>query len=107
MVLMCWGAAVFVFGTGARPSHFDAADLAGRGAVGASDVVSGFLILFVILACIFAPAVGASFVYTRLRWKYVASEHPLCPACEYDLSGVESGVCPECGEAGPGLEKPA
>ena len=23
----------------------------------------------------------------------------LCPACDYDLTGNESGVCPECGEA--------
>jgi len=31
-------------------------------------------------------------MYTKLLL-----ERALCPKCQYDLTGNESGVCPECG----------
>jgi len=34
----------------------------------------------------------------RLRRRRRADRAGLCPACEYDLTGNTSGVCPECGE---------
>ena len=30
----------------------------------------------------------------------------LCPACGYDLTGNQSGVCPECGRAVEAVGKP-
>jgi 4-amino-4-deoxy-L-arabinose transferase-like glycosyltransferase len=30
---------------------------------------------------------------------YLASEHPKCPKCRYDLHGVDRDMCPECGTA--------
>ncbi len=66
-----------------------------------SRVGTGILMFFVLLSSILVPAAAASFIYTRLRWKYVASDHPLCPECGYILTGNESGDCPECGTPVP------
>jgi hypothetical protein len=34
-------------------------------------------------------------------WRWNRRRGPdLCPACGYDLSGIATGVCPECGRAG-------
>ncbi|HEX4796978.1 MAG TPA: hypothetical protein VH370_24520 [Humisphaera sp.] len=33
--------------------------------------------------------------------------HGLCGVCAYDLTGNQSGVCPECGTAVPGKPRPA
>ncbi len=43
----------------------------------------------------------ASIVPTGLLWWIDRKRHPPghCPHCGYDLTGNESGVCPECGRA--------
>ena len=49
----------------------------------------------VILFGLAMPAWGA-----RQRWRRKAdtpADHPLCPACGYDLYGTTSDHCPECG----------
>ncbi len=34
-----------------------------------------------------------------------ADRHRRCEACGYDLHNNESGLCPECGEGGPGASR--
>lgn len=37
----------------------------------------------------------------RIAWnlrRKPIDDAPRCPLCEYDLTGNESGICPECGE---------
>lgn len=34
-----------------------------------------------------------------LRQQYLAIEHVPCPACSYDLHGIQGEACPECGDA--------
>ncbi len=36
-------------------------------------------------------------LYKKLRWKMVYDDGLLCLNCDYDLTGNESGICPECG----------
>ena len=43
---------------------------------------------------LFATIAGG--VCLRFLWNR-RSSHPVCPSCEYDLYGNESGICPECG----------
>ena len=48
---------------------------------------------------VFATPLAALWMYPRLpftrrRWR---RKHGLCVTCGYDLTGNESGVCPECG----------
>ena len=72
-----------------------------------SRVGTGILMFFVLLSSILVPAAAASFIYTRLRWKYVASDHPLCTECGYILTGNKSGDCPECATPVPESETAA
>lgn len=53
-------------------------------------IVGMFLTLLV-------PYMVARPCFQIFRWKLVRSVVPLCPSCLYELSGNESGVCPECG----------
>ncbi len=38
-------------------------------------------------------------VYLLLRWKRVVDDGVHCIMCNYDLTGNESGICPECGSS--------
>lgn len=52
--------------------------------------IAVILVVVVVLPC--------SVFYNRLRWKAVPDPWRYCSGCGYDLTGNESGVCPECGE---------
>ena len=44
----------------------------------------------------------------RSLWRKLAARGiPCCMHCGYDLTGNESGVCPECGKALPGRSRPS
>ncbi len=47
------------------------------------------------------PILIATWVPTAWLWWFGRRKHPPghCPHCGYDLTGNESGVCPECGRA--------
>ncbi|GJM24120.1 MAG: hypothetical protein DHS20C16_05350 [Phycisphaerae bacterium] len=40
-------------------------------------------------------------IYIRSRWTIVIHVAPKCYHCRYDLTGNESGICPECGTTIP------
>ena len=52
------------------------------------------------------PSLILAGFYFFLRWqrKKRIDDAPRCAQCQYDLSGNESGVCPECGLACPTYE---
>ena len=93
IVLMCLVAVSLI--------HIVGGDVVRQPGDESSRVGAGILMFFVLLSSILVPAAAASLIYTRLRWKYVASDHPLCPECGYNLTGNESGDCPECGTPVP------
>ncbi len=104
IVLMCLvtvSFVLFVFGSGSGTIHIVGGEVVRQPGDESSRVGTGILMFFVLLSSILVPAAAASFIYTRLRWKYVASDHPLCPECGYNLTGNESGDCPECGTRVP------
>jgi hypothetical protein len=68
-----------------HPKWFDSV-LIGAFAVG----IWGLLLLGVAIA-------WALVAQTRLRTLLQAAQGMLCPRCGYDLHGVTSGLCPECG----------
>ena len=37
--------------------------------------------------------------FKRMRWRSMKRDQRYCEKCEYDLTGNESGFCPECGMA--------
>lgn len=60
----------------------------------------------------FAVGVVSLLLYSFTRWPAWFAAHPLsrrsrrlarglCPACGYDLRGIDAGLCPECGRAEP------
>ena len=51
-----------------------------------------------VLLCLVIRLVGLWFVRSFIR-RLVVQTGSLCWTCAYDLTGNESGVCPECGEA--------
>ena len=51
----------------------------------------------VIFVPLWIPGVVALGCFWILRSRRVRSRPGHCPTCEYDLTGNESGVCPECG----------
>ena len=101
IVLMCLVAVSFVFGSSSGSIHIHGGEVVRQPGDESSRVGTGILMFFVLLSSILVPAAAASLIYTRLRWKYVASDHPLCPECGYNLTGNESGDCPECGTPVP------
>ena len=101
IVLMCFVAVSTVLGSSSGTIHIVGGDVVRQPGDESSRVGAGILMFFVLLSSILAPAAAASFIHTRLRWKYVASDHPLCPECGYILTGNESGDCPECGTPVP------
>ena len=52
---------------------------------------------------------GDRFARTRVIWKQYArspvfgGDGMLCHSCGYDLTGNESGICPECGTGVPAM----
>lgn len=75
--------------------------------VGAIPIVGGFasLIVVIIIAVQLNKGyrLGDRFAKTRVIWKRYArspvfgGDDMLCHSCGYDLTGNESGICPECG----------
>ncbi len=54
----------------------------------------------VVLGTLFYAAVGACLGLVVSRWRRNRLQPPgTCRECGYDLTGNESGVCPECGMA--------
>ena len=53
------------------------------------------------LTLLFAIGPGVWFIKWRKRRRLAMAGK--CPACGYDLTGNESGVCPECGEGADGV----
>jgi hypothetical protein len=56
----------------------------------------GFSLDAILFAAIFATLFIAP---SRLR-RSLRLRRGLCPACAYDLAGITTGVCPECGKGG-------
>ena len=42
--------------------------------------------------------VPAHLIFTHMRWRTIEDDGPRCGACDYNLTGNTSGICPECGE---------
>ncbi|GJM24119.1 MAG: hypothetical protein DHS20C16_05340 [Phycisphaerae bacterium] len=42
-------------------------------------------------------------IYLACRWKTVEYDGSYCIRCQYDLTGNESGICPECGTSIPAV----
>ncbi len=51
-----------------------------------------------VTAAVFAAWFSAKVVYREARWKTIFFDGRTCGSCGYDLTGNESGICPECGE---------
>ncbi len=58
------------------------------------NVVTDIIYLVLTIPVVLYPTVRA---FQLLRWKKVINDGSICPICDYDLTGNESGVCPECG----------
>lgn len=54
---------------------------------------------FASCATLVYPAFYFFVTRTRLRWRRLMKH--LCAKCRYDLTGNESGTCPECGREIP------
>ena len=76
---------------------------------GAIPVIGGFASLNVVIIIAIqlnkGYRLGDRFAKTRVIWKRHArspvfgGDDILCYSCGYDLTGNESGICPECGTA--------
>ncbi|HEX4796979.1 MAG TPA: hypothetical protein VH370_24525 [Humisphaera sp.] len=56
-----------------------------------------------VLIVVSVPSIWAGALTVRKRRR---RSHGLCGVCAYDLTGNQSGVCPECGTAVPGQARP-
>ncbi len=56
---------------------------------------------------ILLPYLGMRFLYTKIRWRIILTDEPHCDSCGYNLSGNESGNCPECSTPVPKQETTA
>jgi uncharacterized RDD family membrane protein YckC len=75
--------------------------------IGATPVIGGVasLIVIIIIAVQLSKGyrLGDRFAKTRVIWKRYArsrvfgGDDMLCHSCGYDLTGNQSGICPECG----------
>jgi len=45
----------------------------------------------------FITAILMSVIYRKYRWRIVDDPTQYCVRCGYNLTGNESGTCPECG----------
>jgi hypothetical protein len=72
------------------------------------DLVENRVLLGGITHTAFALVIAAGLIYSLTGWPAWFAARPwsrsarrrsrgLCPSCAYELSGIESGVCPECG----------
>ncbi|HNO78694.1 MAG TPA: hypothetical protein PKN33_11595 [Phycisphaerae bacterium] len=61
-----------------------------------SDMFEITFIVNIPIAAFVAYLVGKR-IYLVCRWKKVVPDGHNCHQCRYDLTGNESGVCPECG----------
>ena len=74
--------------SGVSPWLFESLSLPGDG--GATP--------FMVLGTVFYAAVGVGAELGVTHWRQSRSRRPeACGNCDYDLTGNESGVCPECG----------
>ena len=75
-----------------------------------SDYISaiGFsedLNLAILIAVSFLiPFLASRLVYAIQRWRTIECDAPICRHCGYNLTGNESGVCPECATPVPKRE---
>ena len=71
-----------------------------------STTFSGKVVLRSLELPFWLPTLILAGFYFLLRWqrKNRIDDTPRCAQCQYDLSGNESGVCPECGLACPTYE---
>ncbi len=82
--------------------------------VGAIPIVGGLASLVILITIAIQMSkgyrIGDRFANTRVIWKRYArssvfgGDGLLCHSCGYDLTGNESGICPECGTRAPGAE---
>ena len=87
-------------GTGVTVPLFALAALnSDRGPAGLVGLVVSFALIWLVcvLLCLVIRLVGLWFVRSYIR-RLVVQTGSLCRTCAYDLTGNESGVCPECGE---------
>lgn len=62
------------------------------------SLIAPIVFLEVVIICfLLAPLWFAVIAYRRNRYERIVSDRPICSECGYDLTGNESGVCPECG----------
>ena len=79
-------------------SAFSLWTVAGSGADPVAVAVTFALFgLVCVLLCLVIRLVGLWFVRSFIR-RLIVQTGSLCWTCAYDLTGNESGVCPECGE---------
>ena len=72
--------------------------------LGALPTISFVALLFL---SILLPYLGVRFLYFKLRWRTVLTDEPHCNSCGYNLTGNESGKCPECATPVPEQEMAA
>ncbi len=73
-------------------------------ATGSSETLSLAILLLLTLSI---PYLAARWLFSLLRWQTLSSDEPLCLHCGYNLTGNESGVCPECSTPVPKQETTA
>ncbi len=55
------------------------------------------VIVFAFSIGVLTTYLAAKRIYLACRWTKVIPDGHICHQCRYDLTGNESGVCPECG----------
>jgi hypothetical protein len=91
-----WSRAFRVGVPGGGPARMDGFVSLGRAGVMTRPVWPGFLVsVMVVAAGLWAAECGARTAVRRVRRMRTPYGH--CPACGYDLAGIDGAVCPECG----------
>ncbi|HNO80350.1 MAG TPA: hypothetical protein PKN33_20060 [Phycisphaerae bacterium] len=62
-----------------------------------SLIAPALFLEIVIIFLLLLPIWLAVIVFRRSRYKNIVTNNEICAQCGYDLTGNESGVCPECG----------
>ena len=68
-------------------------ELTRLGIANPSNIRTDLYVLLSLVITVFAAGV----FYKKYRWRIVDDPSLFCIQCSYDLTGNESGVCPECG----------
>ncbi len=59
--------------------------------------IATMVLTFNVIAVYYVTYVATSFVYHATRHRLIFNDGPLCTVCLYDLRGIDSKNCPECG----------